>query len=55
VVRRLEDFRFADNPKVSQVVIAALGECFWIDDRESMILIGESGLRNRDPALRVAG
>lgn len=43
VTKRLEDFRFADNPKVSQAAIAALAECSWIDDRESVILIGESG------------
>lgn len=43
VLKRLEDFRFADNPKVSQAAIAALAECSWIDDRESVILIGESG------------
>jgi len=43
VMKRLEDFRFADNPKVSQATMAALAECSWIDDRESVILIGESG------------
>jgi DNA replication protein DnaC len=43
VMKRLQDFRFADNPKVSQAAIAALAECSWIDDRESVILIGESG------------
>lgn len=43
VMKRLEDFSFADNPKVSQSTIAALAECSWIDDRESVILIGESG------------
>jgi DNA replication protein DnaC len=43
VMKRLEDFRFADNPKLSQAAIAALAECSWIDDRESVILIGESG------------
>ena len=42
-MKRLEDFRFTDNPKVSQAAIAALAECSWIDDRESVILIGESG------------
>jgi DNA replication protein DnaC len=43
VMKRLEDFRFADNPSVSQATIAALAEGSWIDDRESVILIGESG------------
>ena len=42
-IKRLEDFRFADNPKVPQATIAALAEGSWIDDRESVILIGDSG------------
>jgi len=43
LIKRLEDFRFADNPKVPQATIAALAEGSWIDDRESVILIGEGG------------
>ena len=43
IIKRLEDFRFADNPKVPQATIAALAEGSWINDRESVILIGESG------------
>jgi len=43
IVKRLEEFRFADNPNVPQATIAALAEGSWIDDRESVILIGESG------------
>jgi DNA replication protein DnaC len=43
LIKRLEDFRFADNPKVPQATIAALAEGSWIDDRESVILVGESG------------
>jgi DNA replication protein DnaC len=43
IIKRLEDFRFTDNPKVPQATIAALAEGSWIDDRESVILIGESG------------
>ena len=43
LIKRLEDFRFADNPKVPQATIAALAEGSWIDDRESVILIGDSG------------
>jgi DNA replication protein DnaC len=42
-VKRLEDFRFADNPKIPQATIAALAEGSWIDDRDSVILIGDSG------------
>src|SRR5438270_13622528 len=43
IIKRLEEFRFADNPKVPQATIAALADGSWIDDRESVILIGESG------------
>lgn len=43
LIKRLEEFRFADNPKVPQATIAALAECSWIDDRESIVFIGESG------------
>jgi DNA replication protein DnaC len=43
LIKRLEDFRFDENPKVPQATIAALAEGSWIDDRESVILIGESG------------
>jgi DNA replication protein DnaC len=43
VIKRLEDFRFADNPSVPQATIAALAEGSWIDDRESVIFVGDSG------------
>ena len=42
-IKRLEEFRFADNPKIPQATIAALAEGSWIDDRDSVILIGDSG------------
>lgn len=42
-IKRLDDFRFQDNPSVPQATIAALAEGSWIDDRESVILIGDSG------------
>jgi DNA replication protein DnaC len=42
-LKHLEDFRFADNPKIPQATIAALAEGSWINDRESVILIGDSG------------
>jgi DNA replication protein DnaC len=42
-LKRLDDFRFADNPKIPQATIAALAEGSWIDDHESVILIGDSG------------
>ena len=43
LIKRLEDFRFQDNPRVPQATIAALAEGSWIDDRESIIFVGESG------------
>jgi DNA replication protein DnaC len=43
IIKRLEDFRFADNPKIPQATIAKLAEGTWIDDHESVILLGESG------------
>jgi DNA replication protein DnaC len=42
-IKRLQDFRFADNAKVPQATIAALAEGSWIDDRESIIFVGDSG------------
>jgi hypothetical protein len=47
-LKHLDDFRFADNPKIPQATIAALAEGAWIDDRESVILIGDSGT-GKDP------
>jgi DNA replication protein DnaC len=43
IIKRLEEFRFDDNPKVPQATIAALADGSWIDDRESVIFVGESG------------
>jgi DNA replication protein DnaC len=43
LIKRLEDFRFEDNPNVPQATIAALAEGSWIDDREQIIFVGESG------------
>jgi DNA replication protein DnaC len=43
LIKRLEEFRFDDNPKVPQATIAALADGSWIDDRESVIFVGESG------------
>jgi DNA replication protein DnaC len=42
-IKRLEDFHFSDNPTIPQTTIAALAEGSWIDDRETVILIGDSG------------
>ena len=43
LVKRLQQFHFDDNPKVPQATIAALAEGSWIDDRKSVVFIGESG------------
>ena len=43
IIKRLEEFRFDDNPKVPQTTIAALADGSWIDDRESIVLVRESG------------
>ncbi|MCA1700757.1 MAG: ATP-binding protein [Actinobacteria bacterium] len=43
LIKRLEDFHFDHAPSVPQATIAALAEGSWIDDREQVILIGESG------------
>ena len=41
LLKRLEEFRFSDNPKIPQATIAALAEGTWIADREAIILIGD--------------
>jgi DNA replication protein DnaC len=43
VIKRLQDFRLQDNRSVPQATIAALAEGSWITDRESVILLGDSG------------
>ena len=54
LLKRLEDFRFDDNPTVPQTTIAALAEGSWISDRESLILIGESGTGKTHLAIALA-
>src|SRR5271168_4583355 len=54
VMKRLEDFHFADNPKVPQATIAALAQGSWIDDRESIILLGDSGTGKTHLAIALA-
>src|SRR6201997_2971052 len=53
-IKRLEDFHFADNPKIPQATIAALAEGSWIDDRDSIILIGDSGTGKTHLAIALA-
>lgn len=54
LLKRLEEFRFADNPQVPQATISALAEGSWIDDRDSVILIGESGTGKTHLAIGLA-
>src|SRR3954467_1732799 len=49
IIKRLEEFRFADNPSVPQATIAALADGSWIDDREQIVLHGESGRGKTHP------
>jgi DNA replication protein DnaC len=54
LLKQLADFRFEDNPAVPQATIAALAEGSWISDRESVILIGESGTGKTHLAIALA-
>jgi DNA replication protein DnaC len=54
LLKRLADFRFEDNPQVPQATVAALAEGAWITDRESVILIGESGTGKTHLAIALA-
>ena len=54
MIKRLEDFQFAENPKVPQATIAALAQGTWIDDRESVILLGDSGTGKTHLAIALA-
>lgn len=50
--KRLEDFQFDENPKIPQATIAALAQGTWIDDRESVILLGDSDHLSHCPPRR---
>jgi DNA replication protein DnaC len=54
LLKRLEEFHFADNPKIPQATIAALAEGSWIDDREGIVLIGDSGTGKTHLAIALA-
>ncbi len=53
-LKRLEDFRFADNPNVPPATIATLADGAWIDDREQVILIGDAGTGKTHLAIALA-
>jgi DNA replication protein DnaC len=54
LLKRLEEFRFADNPNVPQATIATLAECSWIEDRDSVVLVGDSGTGKTHLAIALA-
>ena len=41
--KRLDDFRFDDNPKIPVATIASLADGGYLQDHESIILVGDSG------------
>jgi DNA replication protein DnaC len=54
MLKRLEEFRFADNPRIPQATIAALAEGSWIDDREGVVMVGDSGTGKTHLAIALA-
>ncbi|MGZ6639274.1 MAG: IS21-like element helper ATPase IstB [Solirubrobacteraceae bacterium] len=54
LLKRLEELRFADNPKIPQATIAALADGSWINDRDSIVLVGDSGTGKTHLAIGLA-
>ena len=54
LLKRLEEFRFADNPNIPQATIAALADGAWISDRDSIVLVGDSGTGKTHLAIALA-
>ena len=54
LLKRLEEFRFADNPKIPQATIAALADGSWINDRDSIVLVGDIGTGKTHLAIALA-
>jgi DNA replication protein DnaC len=54
LLKRLEEFRFADNPRIPQATIAALADGAWINDRDSIVLVGDSGTGKTHLAIALA-
>ncbi len=42
-IKHLQDFRFSENPEVSETTLATLARMEWVGSRESVIFIGDSG------------
>ena len=42
-IKTLENFDFAARPSVNKVLIAELARCEYIDKRENVIMVGNSG------------
>ena len=54
LLKPLEEFRFTDNPNVPQATIAALADGTWINDRDCVILVGDSGTGKTHLAIGLA-
>src|SRR5205814_10282848 len=49
-----DEVRFADNPKIPQATIAALADGAWINDRDSIVPVGDSGTGKTHLAIALA-
>jgi len=54
LLKRLEEFRFIDNPNIPQATIAALADGAWISARDSIVLVGDSGTGKTHLAIALA-
>ncbi|WP_371664771.1 ATP-binding protein [Streptomyces sp. NBC_00280] len=41
--KRLEDFKFEENPNVTPEMVGALADPAWVNSRQPLCLIGDSG------------
>jgi DNA replication protein DnaC len=54
MLKRLEEFQFGENPNIPQATIAALADGKWITNRDSIVLVGESGTGKTHLAIALA-